>query len=117
MFYHEAERLTANAPPCRQIPITQNPSGCPAPDGRGSFLSDPGGVNICSDKLEVLAGFTCGEAESIMKEYEEVKAPRTFSMKFTVFGNQAMPMQCLPNGRAEVCRGTHGQGLVVGFMP
>jgi hypothetical protein len=117
MFYHEAERLTANAPPCRQIPITQNPYGCPAPDGRGSFLSDSGGVNICSDKLEVLAGFTCDEAEYIMKEYEEVKAPRTVSMTFTVFGNQAMPMQCLPNGRAEVCRGTHGQGLVVGFIP
>jgi hypothetical protein len=117
MFYHEAERLTANAPSCRQIPITQNPYGCPAPDGRGSFLSDPGGVNVCSDKLEVLAGFTCGEAEYVMKEYEEVKAPRTVSMTFTVFGNEAIPMQCLPNGRAEVCRGTDGQGLVVGFMP
>jgi hypothetical protein len=116
-FYHEAERLTANPPLCRQIPIAQNPYGCPAPHGRGSFLSDPGGVNICSDKLEVLAGFTCDEAEYIMKEYEvEVKAPRTVSMTFTVFGNEAMPMQCLPNGRAEVCRGTHGQGLVVGFI-
>jgi hypothetical protein len=116
-FYHEAERLTANPPPCRQIPITQNPYGCPAPDGRGSFLSDSGGVNICSDKLEVLAGFTCGEAEYVVKEYEEVKAPRTVSMTFTVFGNEAIPMQCLPNGRGEVCRGTDGQGLVVGFMP
>jgi hypothetical protein len=117
MFYHEAERLTADAPPCHQIPLTQNPYGCPAPDGRGSFLSDPGGVNICSDKLEVLAGFTCDEAEYIMKEYEEVKASRTVSMTFTVFGNEAIPMQCLPNGRAEVCRGTNGQGLVVGFVP
>ena len=117
MIYREAEQLAANAPSCRQIPIARNPYGCPAPDGRGAFLSDRSGVNICSDTLEVLAGFTCGEAEEIPQEYEEARAPRVVSMTFTTIGEPALPMQCRPKGRAEVCRGTDGYGLVVGFIP
>jgi hypothetical protein len=115
-LYKEFERLTTDAPSCRQIPIAQNPNGCPAPGGKGLFLSDRSGVTICSKVLEVLIGFTCSEAEDIMREYKEANAPRAVSMTFMV-GTQQLPMRCLPKGQAEVCRGLDGQGLEVGFIP
>jgi hypothetical protein len=116
MLYREAGRLTANAPSCRSIPISQNPTGCPAPGGKGTFFSDPRGVGICSDTIEVLEGYYCYIAVDVAKEYEEAKAPPIVSMTFTSVG-LVLPMQCLPVGHAEVCRSTDGKGLVVGFIP
>jgi hypothetical protein len=117
MMYQQAERLTANAPSCRQIPIAQNPNGCPAPGGKGAFFSDPRGVTICSDTVEV-AGSTCGIADDVAKKYEEAKAPKVVSMTFKPRGLVIeLRMQCLPAGHAEVCREAGPGGLVVGFIP
>ena len=115
-MYNEAKQLTANAPSCSQIPIAQNPNGCPAPSGTSTFFSDPRGVTICGATLEVVSSYNCNTVEDIMKEYEEAKASRVVSMIFTS-GSLVLPMQCLPAGRAEVCRSTDTQDLVVGFIP
>ena len=119
MMYHEAELMIAHAPSCRKIPIAQNPNGCPGPGGSG-FFSNPSGLIICSDTLEVLVGFPCGEGADIATQYEaQAKAPAIAQLIFTIVGKPPLPMECLPEGRAEVCRGIgiDGQGLVVGFIP
>lgn len=117
-MYQQAERLTVNAPSCRQIPIAQNPDGCPALGGNGAFFSDPLGVTICSDTVEVGGNYNCSIADDVAKEYEEAKAPKVVSMTFKP-GVLVIPMKCLPSGRAEVCREDDGlaDGLVVGFIP
>jgi hypothetical protein len=120
MMYQQAERLTTDAPSCRQIPISQNPNGCPAPGGKGAILSDPvDGVTMCGDTVEVEGGYPCAVADAIAKEYEEAKAPKVVQMTFKPDNGQPVPMQCLPAGRAEVCREDDGltAGLVVGFIP
>ena len=118
MMYDQAERLMTDPPSCRQIPISQNPDGCPAPGGKGAILSDPaGGVTICSDTLEV-EGVNCAIADEIAKEYEETKAPKVVTMIFKP-GVLVLRMKCLPAGRAEVCREDDGptDERVVGFIP
>jgi hypothetical protein len=118
MMYREAERLTENPPSCLQIPIAQNPNGCPAPAGTHTFFSDRFGVTICSNTntIEVSGNYNCLTAENIAEEYEKAKAPKVVSMTFTS-GPLVLPMQCLPAGRAEVCRSTDSQELEVGFIP
>lgn len=116
MMYREAKRLTTNPPSCSQIPVAQRPDGCPAPGGKGSFFSDPSGVTICPDGIEVDAWHSCGQAEYVMKEFKDAKASRDVFMTFQT-GGQLVPMRCLPAGRAEVCRSTDTTGLIVGFIP